>query len=124
MNNALRTLLVLSIIIYYLLYDFKFLIFYVILLFSYFLLSELIFNKGKDKSGKSNFFISCWSAPYDPLAYVRVKSNTSKLYEKLDELNKRYSLDISSNAYIAKSLGNLMPKFPLINSKIIFGKVS
>ena len=123
MNNALRTLLILSIILYYLISDIKFLILYTLILFSYFLFSEIVFGRNKDKSGKSNFFISCWSAPYDPLAYARVKAKTSKFYSKLNELSNRYLVNVSSNAYIAKVLGLILAKHKLINSRIIFGKV-
>jgi len=121
--NPLKILLVLSLIIYFLIYEISFLSYYIMIIIIYSFLSELIFIKEKIKSSKLSFFMTMWSSPYDPQMYSRLKINLLNSNKTKENILKEYNINISKSAICCKILGEIIKNNPLSNSKILFGKI-
>lgn len=121
--NPLKILLIISLVIYFIFYERGFLYYYIPVVISYAVITELIYGKFKIKSSKLTLFMTMWSAPYDPQIYARIKLSINKSIKRLEELSLKHKTEITFTALVAKITGNLLKKYPLANTSIVFGKI-
>lgn len=121
--NPLKILLVLSLIIYFSIYEIRFLLYYISTIILYSLFSEFLFGKEKIKSSKLSFFMTMWSSPYDPQMYSRIKINLFNSNLVKEKIEKDSNIKISKSAICCKVLGEILKNNPLANTKILFGKI-
>ena len=121
--NALRILLIICFVIYFLYSDRYYLYFFLGTVFTYYLLIELLITKNVIKSSKYNFFISMWSSPNDPSIYMNQKVDLTEVYSKLKKYSDKFGIKIGISALLVKLKGLILKEFSLINTVIVLGKI-
>lgn len=121
--NALRILLSLALIIYFLFYEPYFIVYYLGFVLVYYIISELSYRSRRITNSKLNFFMSFWNYPYDPQIYARIKVNLTESIKKLEVLSKKHGVELTLMALIAKIKGNILAAHKLAHTSIIFGKI-
>ena len=121
--NALRILLILTSLLYFFFVETHFLLYFISLTITYYLLTLIFFSKDRVTSSKLNYLMSMWTYPSDPTIYVRFKIKVSNAIEKLKQFSIKHNIKLSFTALCIKAVGNMLNEFKQANSRIIFGKI-
>lgn len=122
--NALKILLIISLITYLTFYETKFWMYYFFILIPYFFISQFMYFNNKHDTPKARTLISLWSHPSNPQINSMLKIETSKLHHFLMNISKKVGKNISIIDYVIYVYAKMMTKYPKINGNIIFGKVN
>jgi hypothetical protein len=121
--NALKILLIISLIIYLTIYETSFWKVFFSCLIPYYLYSQFIYPNNKYDTPKSRTLISLWSHPFNPQINSMLKVEITKLEQYLSEYSKKIGKSISIMDYMIYIYVKMMIKYPKINGSINFGKV-
>lgn len=124
--NPLEVLFTISVILYILLYQTWFLLHFFTLLSVYYIVGHLVMFNDQMQSKESKISISSWEFPFDPQIVGKMKYPTKKVIEYCESENKRNNQLPAANylSFFIKCLGNILERFPKINSSVCFGKVA
>lgn len=122
--NVLRIMLMITLLVYFSVFEQKFMLYFFSLLGIYFLLTEIVFYSSKITSSKKNLFLSYWCQPNDPQIFASIEVDITKLDKKLKEISKERGMKIGFTAYLTKVKAYLASNYKLLNTKIIFGTVT
>lgn len=119
--EALKVLLIISIVIYMSMFHFKFWYYYFGLLIPYYIISNILYYDAKNSSPKKKTFIAMWTQPYDPQIYGTIKFKINNLLEVINKHKEKTGETLSLNAITIKAIAKVFYEFKAINGKIIFG---
>jgi hypothetical protein len=120
--NALKILFILTLIVYFSIYEPRFWKYYFSILIPYFVITQIILLDTKVATPKKKGFISMWTHPYDPSIMVTNKVNITKVLKRLEDLSKAKDIKIGLSTLFIKVLGKVLEKYPAINGSVLFGK--
>lgn len=121
--NALRVLLILTLIIYFGYYESGFIKYFITITLLYYFSVSLIFRKNLILSSKLNFFLSFWTYPSDPTIYVSNKLELTDLLKKMEKYSEEFNTKIRLTSVIIKAKAILLKEFALANTVVVLGKV-
>ena len=122
--NAFKILFLISIILYFTIYEPSFWKYYFVILIPYWIITQYILNNNEFNTPKRKSFISMWSAPFDPQIIGKVKVDVTKVENYLAEYNNTNKSNIDYLTFIIKLMGHLLKKFPRVNGNVVFGRVN
>ena len=121
--NTLLVVFFLSFTLYSVLNKLSFLIMYLLIIAIYYYLTQRLFFKTPYNSIRNKTTIGTWSAQTDPMSYVKIKLDITRMEKFIEKECSQSGEKITLTMFVIKLMSIALKKYPEINGYINFGKV-
>lgn len=121
--NTLIVVFFLSHFIYSIFNNCLFLVFYLVAVGTYYYVTQIRFFKTPYNSIRNKTTIATWSSQTDPLTYIKLKIDITRMEKYLEKISSETGEKITLTIFIIKLMSIVLKKFPEINGYINLGKV-
>ena len=121
--NTLLVVFFLSFTLYSVLNKLSFLIMYLLIIAIYYYLTQRLFFKTPYNSIRNKITIGTWSAQTDPMSYVKIKLDITRMEKFIEKECSQSGEKITLTMFVIKLMSIALKKYPEINGYINFGKV-
>ena len=121
--NTLLVVFFLSFTLYSVLNKLSFLFMYLLIIAIYYYLTQRLFFKTPYNSIRNKTTIGTWSAQTDPMSYVKIKLDITRMEKFIEKECSQSGEKITLTMFVIKLMSIALKKYPEINGYINFGKV-